>query len=164
MRTNSATARRLLVPAVALLGVAALAALAAAPRPERPATPRAPSAPLRRTKPPSPVGALALSVVDRPAPDRALLEARWRSADVAAPHDLELVLPESAFLVEGEAWLPLPAGAPEGTATWLVGLPTGDAGDAVVRLHAPSVPSTPDDPGTAAVEAVVRLAVPAEPR
>lgn len=108
------------------------------------------------SKPASAVGRVRVAVVERPAPDRAWVEAVWEAHDHAAhemPTDCELriALPEGAFVLEGEECVPLASALGGGSHRWLVSFPTGRPLDAVLRYCA----VTPQGPRAA--EVAVRL-------
>lgn len=88
------------------------------------------------SKPNPAVGRIRAAVAERPAPDRAAVEARWEAGPGLETCELEIVLPQSVLLVEGEAAQRLPEGALAGTARWLVEFPAGRDLDAVVRFCA----------------------------
>jgi hypothetical protein len=102
-------------------------------------------------KPSSIVASLRAAVVERPAPDRARIEAHWTARQAGAGCALRLVLPPQVLLVEGAASPPLDPDLTVGEATWLVQFPTGQPLDAVIRYCA----DTPD--GLRAAEVAVRL-------
>ena len=110
-----------------------------------------------QSKPASAVGRVRAAVVERPAPDRAWIEAHWEAhadAHVAeANHDcrLRIDLPEGAWLVEGDTEIALDETLPGGSHRWLVSFPLGRPVDAVLRYCA----CTPQ--GERAAELAVRL-------
>ncbi len=108
----------------------------------------------RESKPTSPVGRVRAAVVERPARDRARIEARWQNRTAAENCALELVVPPGVIVLEGERRTALQVGETAGTATWLVEFPVGGAGhalDAVVRFCAQT------EAGLRAAETTVRL-------
>jgi hypothetical protein len=104
-----------------------------------------------RGKAAPPLGEIEVLVADRPAPDRAVIQATWSAGTVGEEPRLSLVLPEGAFLVEGNETVPLSTDTGTGTATWQVQFPLGQALDAVVRLSAAT------DAGPRSRETAVRL-------
>ena len=105
----------------------------------------------RESKPDGRIGRLRAAIIERPAPDRALIEARWENHSGAANCALELVLPDGVVVLEGQARTAIPAEDTAGSATWLVEFPTGREADAVLRFCA----ETQD--GMRAAETSVRL-------
>lgn len=103
-------------------------------------------------KPVPPIGRVELVVVDRPSHDRVVLEARWMRGERGWGREVELVLPEGAWLVEGQSSKALAPERAEGVLRWTVGFRTGEPLDAVVRLRARA------GHGPCAREASVRLA------
>lgn len=86
-------------------------------------------------KPSPPIGEVTLRIVERLAPDRAVLEARWERGRDATEGAVELILPEGAWLLEGRA---APVRAEKGRAgvcRWTVEHRVGEPLDAVVRLR-----------------------------
>ena len=110
------------------------------------------------SKPGSRVGTVRAAVVERPSPDRALIEVQWE-ARLHAAHagradmtcELRLLLPEGAFLLEGEAARSLASDEPLGRHHWLVQFPLGRPLDAVVTYCAET------EVGPRAAEVAVRL-------
>jgi hypothetical protein len=135
---------RLLLGTLALLSCAALTACGE-PGADEPAPWTGPVV-WQASKPSPTLGRIEAAVVERPSPDRATLEARWSAHPGLGTCELEIVLPEGVFLVEGESSTPLPEGALEGTARWLVEFPVGRDLDAVVRFcgHTPLGPRSAD--------------------
>ncbi len=88
----------------------------------------------RESKPGAALGRIRAAIVERPGPDRAVIEARWENRSGAEGCALELVVPEGVMVLEGERMTPLAADEPAGSATWLVEFPSGRALDAVLRL------------------------------
>lgn len=136
--------------AVALLAVAGLTALFAltggprAPRQRRGGPP--PPRLWQRDcagKPHAPVGEVEIDVRARPSDDEAVLRADWTVGDLAedGPASLELVLPEGAVLLDGDAVVALPGGLSRGASTWIVRFPPDRTLDAAVRLRV----DTPED-------------------
>jgi len=105
----------------------------------------------RESKPGSPVGQVRAAVVERPALDRARIEARWQGRGAAANCALELVLPAGVVILEGDRRADLGVGETAGDAAWLVSFPTGRTLDAVVRLCGQI------DTGECSAETTVRL-------
>jgi len=112
----------------------------------------------RASKPGSRVGTVRAAVVERPSPDRALIEVQWE-ARLHAAHagradltcELRILLPEGAFLLEGEAARSLASDEPLGRHHWLVQFPLGRPLDAVVTYCAET------EAGPRAAEVAVRL-------
>ena len=102
-------------------------------------------------KPNTAVGSLEVAVVERTGPDRVRIEARWESRPGLSNCALQLVLPEGAFLLDGERLRPLSAEETTGVQRWHVQFPTGAPLDAVLRYCA----ETPE--GLRATEVAVRL-------
>jgi hypothetical protein len=92
-------------------------------------------APARLGKARIPAGRVEARIVERPATDRAVVEASWSRGEGESLR-LEVVLPSGSHLVEGDARIPLDAASPGGAARWEVGFPTGSPLDLVVRLSA----------------------------
>jgi hypothetical protein len=123
-----------------LLAGLALSLLASGSALRAPAGAAAPS-PARRHvdcagKPLPAIGAVEARIVARPAPDRAVVEADWRRGPTGEGCCLTLVLPEGAFLVDGEGDVPMKPGEDRGTTTWQVQFPLGAPSDLVLRLYA----------------------------
>jgi hypothetical protein len=147
--------RQNLLPALLLLLVSVPLAACGGPSPDAPL----PAVHWNESKHMSAVGQMRAAVVDRPAPDRAWIEAEWTARPHAA-HEaegapgacaLEIALPEGVFLLEGDFRTPLASDEPSGSQRWLVGFPTGRALDAVLRYCV----DTPQGPRAA--EVAVRL-------
>lgn len=85
-------------------------------------------------KPHPDLGRITCAIVERPAPDRAVVEAEWVLGANATGCELVIELPDGAVLVEGERVAPVQAGQASGRTRWTVGFPTGEPLDAVVRL------------------------------
>jgi len=105
----------------------------------------------RESKPDAHVGRLRAAVIERPAPDRARIEARWENHSSATNCALDLIVPDGVVVLEGESHTPLATEDAAGTATWLVEFPTGHAADAVLRFCAET------EDGLRAAETSVRL-------
>ncbi len=106
----------------------------------------------RQSKRGAAIGRVRAAVVERPAPDRALIEARWENRSGAENCALELVVPEGVVVLEGERRMPISPEETAGAATWLVEFPTGREADAVLRFCAET------EDGLRAAETSVRLA------
>jgi hypothetical protein len=119
------------IPTVLVLLVAAIASCACGGEPRGPA-------PIRwvETKAQSPVGTLRAAVVERPARDRAWIEARWDARDHGSACELRLVLPDGVLRLEGDEVVPLAVEERQGMYRWLVEFPTGRPLDAVLRYCA----------------------------
>jgi len=102
-------------------------------------------------KPQPPIGRVEASVVARPAPDRAIIEAHWKRGRCAGASALELVLPDGAWLVEGREIEALPPDLPGGVIRWRVGFREGEPLDAVLRLEGTT------GAGSCSLETCVRL-------
>ncbi|MHC5010361.1 MAG: hypothetical protein ACYTG6_05335 [Planctomycetota bacterium] len=87
-------------------------------------------------KPGSAIGDVKAAVVDRPAADRAVIEAAWTRGVVGHDPELRLLLPQGAWLVRGDVPARSDASAAWGRARWEVAFETGRALDAVLRLEA----------------------------
>ena len=98
------------------------------------------------------LGHLELEAVERPAPDRAWVRARWVRADGAHGCRLDLILPAGATLLSGEASVPVDDAATAGEASWLLDVPTGQDLDLTARLCGTT------DLGDQALEAYLPLA------
>ncbi|MDJ0973067.1 MAG: hypothetical protein QNJ98_01230 [Planctomycetota bacterium] len=85
-------------------------------------------------KPNPALGQIACAIVERPAPDRAVIEAEWSLGADVMGCEIVLELPEGAVLVDGERATAVQAGQTTGRTRWTVGFPTGRTLDAVVRL------------------------------
>jgi hypothetical protein len=88
-------------------------------------------------KPLPAVGHVELTVADRPAFDEVVLRADWTAGSLAleGPASLELVLPEDAWLVDGEPRVALAPGFASGVSTWTVRFRADRTLDAAVRLE-----------------------------
>ncbi|MGI9556384.1 MAG: hypothetical protein ACR2N5_00420, partial [Solirubrobacterales bacterium] len=112
------------VLALALLGL--LAACGDAPPSEAAGTAATPVRWLA-SKPSSAVGRVRAAVVERPAPDRAWIEAEWVANPDAHDHEwnhdcrLQIALPDGAFLLEGDTDVALDDLLASGQQRWLVG-------------------------------------------
>jgi len=82
------------------------------------------------------VGHVEVSVAERPAFDEVVLRADWRAGPLLedGPAWLDLVLPDGAWLVDGEMRVPLPEGLAAGASTWTVRFHADRTLDAAVRL------------------------------
>ncbi len=105
----------------------------------------------RESKPNSHVGRIRAAVIERPAPDRALIEAHWENRSGSDNCAVELVVPEGVVLLSGERRMELPGEDASGSATWMVEFPSGRALDAVLRFCAQT------DDGLRAAETTIRL-------
>jgi len=105
-------------------------------------------------KPSPPIGDVEVVIVERIAPDRVVLEARWGRGRDQVEGQVDLLLPEGAWIIEGPGREIRAAKGRDGVARWTVEHRRGEALDAVVRLRR-------DTQGHArAREACVRLAAP----
>jgi hypothetical protein len=86
-------------------------------------------------KPAPPIGDVTLQLVQRLAPDRVVLEARWARGRDATEGSIELLLPDGAWLVAGSAARTRAEKARDGVCRWTVGHRVGETLDAVVRLR-----------------------------
>ena len=85
-------------------------------------------------KPNPVVSDLRIAVVDRPAPDRVRLEARWSESAIDGMCRVDLGLPGGVLIVEGPEQIDLDPEGDVGTATWILEFPRdGRELDAVVR-------------------------------
>ena len=138
-------------PALACLLLAglALAACGGAPAPA--------PAPVRwmEAKPNPIVGSLRAAVVERPAPDRARLEATWGASALDGACLVDLGLPAGVLIVEGPERIELDREADPGRATWLLEFPRdGRELDVVVRYCVQT------EDGVRAAQCAVRLTQP----
>lgn len=111
------------------------------PRSRAPSPARAVASPLApdnacRGKPAPAIGEVKAIVLERPAPDRVVLAARWRGAPGGREAHLELVLPEGAWIVRGPEAVALEVGGGVSDGVWEVGYAPGQALDVVFRLVA----------------------------
>jgi hypothetical protein len=104
-----------------------------------------------RGKPNPALGRIEAAVVERPARDRARIQARYALLPEAHGCRLQIVLPPGVLLVEGSPDTPLQDGVRRGEAVWLVEFPSGRPLDALVRVCAQGAR------GVAVCEAAVRL-------
>lgn len=88
-----------------------------------------------RGKPSPPIGDVEVRIVERLAPDRVVLEARWDGGRDATEGTVELVLPEGAWVLDGPASRLRAQKSRAGVCRWTVEHRTGEALDAVVRLR-----------------------------
>lgn len=86
-------------------------------------------------KPAPPIGEVELVVVERLAPDRVVLEARWQPGRDATEGTVELVLPDGAWIVVGTEARVRAEKTRSGVRRWTVGHRVGEPLDAVVRLR-----------------------------
>lgn len=101
---------------------------------------------------PSPfVDSLKAAVVERPAPDRARIEAHWSNDQLWPGCVIELVLPEGVIAVDGDERYEPYADEASGMTAWLVEFPLGRPLDAVVRYCV----ETPE--GVRSAQCAVRL-------
>lgn len=87
-------------------------------------------------KPAPAIGDVRLEVVERPAADRVVLEARWAAGPRGSGRRVELVLPDGAWLIEGRRRNAVRADARDGVIRWTIGYETGRPLDVVARLRA----------------------------
>lgn len=85
-------------------------------------------------KPVPELGTVAAAIVDRPATDRAVVEAEWTLEADAQGCEVVLQLPEGALLVAGEPVTAVAEGQRSGRIRWTVEFPSGAALDVVIRL------------------------------
>ncbi len=85
-------------------------------------------------KPNAGLGTLDAAVVDRPAPDRAVVEVHWRRGPRGGNAALEVMPPDGAWLVTGSEVVPLTPGLAEGTERFTLDFDRGRDLDLVVRL------------------------------
>ena len=109
----------------------------------------------------SAVGQVRAAVIERPAPDRAWIEAQWEARahqEGLPPHDcaLEIAVPEGVTVLEGEAAVALDGKEATGSYRWLVAFPLDRPLDAVLRYCAHT------EAGPRAAEVAVRLGAEAE--
>lgn len=105
----------------------------------------------RESKPSPRIGRVRAAVVERPAPDRARIEARWENRSGSENCALELLVPAGVVVLEGERRTPIAGEDAAGSMTWLVEFPTGRAADAVLRFCVET------EDGLRAAETSVRL-------
>ncbi len=92
------------------------------------------------------------AIVERPAEDRAVVEAEWTIGAAAEGCELVVELPTGALLVDGQRKTPVEPGQQEGRTRWTVEFRTGTPLDLVIRLCG----TTPQ--GFRIAEAYARLA------
>ena len=135
---------------IAILFLAALAPLLGACGAQEPAAP----APVRwmEAKPSPVIDSLQAAVVERPAPDRVVLEARWGASAINGACGVDLGLPAGVLIVEGEEQLIIDPRNDEHRARWVLEFPRdGRTLDAVVRYCVQT------DEGMRAAQCAVRL-------
>lgn len=86
-------------------------------------------------KPSPPIGEVEVRIVERLAPDRVVLEARWKPGRDETDGTVELVLPEGAWLLDGPALRTRAEKGRDGVRRWTVEHRVGEPLDAVVRLR-----------------------------
>lgn len=86
-------------------------------------------------KPSPPIGAVELRIVERLAPDRVVLEARWERGRDATEGTVELILPDGAWVLEGPELRTRAQKGRDGVRRWTVEHRVGEPLDAVARLR-----------------------------
>ena len=81
-------------------------------------------------KPSPPIGKIEVHVVDRLAPDRAVIEARWGRGRDGVEGAVELLLPAGAWILEGPTVVEAPGKGRDGVLRWVVEHRTGERLDA----------------------------------
>ena len=87
-------------------------------------------------KPLPALGDVVLSVMDRPAPDRAVVRMDWTRGSLGEACRLQVVAPEGCWIADGYADVLLPAELTAGASTVTIAFPPDRTLDLVVRLCA----------------------------
>lgn len=87
-----------------------------------------------RGKPVPELGSVRCTIVERPARDRAVVEAEWTIGAATEGCELVVELPTGALLVEGQLKTPVAPGEQAGRTRWTVEFGTGRPLDLVIRL------------------------------